>query len=65
LIKIGSKPATLGWRREELLGQHRVEKRRSLRQLLGQVRCPGHDLGDQLQQAWVSMEQREELHPSR
>ena len=51
LAEIGGEPAALGQRREKPFGQHRVEKRRPLRQLLGQARRPGHDLGDQRQQA--------------
>ena len=63
--EIGGEPGAVGRRREKSVGQHRVEQRRALRQLLGQKRRLGHDIGDQRQQAGIRLKQREQLHARR
>src|SRR5882762_9751794 len=54
----------LRWGRiEEIRREDAIEQQRLPRELLGKARCAAHDLGDELQQCRIGMEQREELDP--
>ena len=64
-VEVGSEPAPIRQRREEIGAQHRLEQRRAARQIVGETRHLGHDVGDQLQQSGIGVEQRKQLHPGR
>ena len=52
-------------RSEEAGIEHRIEHLRAAAQLLGKARRRAEDRGDEIEQARIGLEQREELHACR